>query len=144
MSTTASKKPPLERLEQVYKFVNERYFDGKIQASYAIAIPRGEAALAPGRASASRCQMVGTGVPAAEWNFNSRTANFHPILFHKKVPRYVLVYLMHHELTHCDCPPGPGEDVHNERFMVKEAIAPHRHEATRWLRARNFPTMALD
>jgi hypothetical protein len=137
-------KSPMERLAGVFKTVNDRYFGGKLNGSYEVKIPRGEAAVFSAPSASSNGRMVGTGVPASEWDFPSRTAHFHPILFHMDAPVYVLVYLMYHEFTHGELPPGPGQDVHHDEFMVREEIAPHRNASTKWLRAKGFPTLAID
>lgn len=144
MSARKEQKPPMERLASVFKTVNDRYFGGKLQGAYGVKIPRGEAALQPTTGPASNCRMIGTGVPAAEWDFATKTAHFHPVLFHMDAPVYVLVYLMYHEFTHGELPPGPGQDVHHEQFMVREEIAPNRHAATKWLRSKGFPTLAIN
>lgn len=142
MSAVDTNKTNIERMVEIYEYVNRKFFHPPVEARIEVRIPRGMALLSVKTAANSDAvSSQSVGVPASQWAFETNTVTFHPALFMYKAPRYVLIYLMYHELCHGELPPAKGEDVHHPRFMRKEVLAPRRNEASRWLRQHQFPTM---
>lgn len=75
----------------------------------------------------------------------SRTIRIHPVLDHSKVPDYVVMSVLHHEMLHAVVPvecEGGRNRVHTDEFRRREAAYPHHQPAERWLARHLFRLMA--
>lgn len=64
----------------------------------------------------------------------------HPYLHHVAAPRYVVAYLIYHELCHL-VDDSHGDDPHSDSFMELERAFPHRQAAKDWLQQNGFPVV---
>ena len=75
----------------------------------------------------------------------SRTIRIHPVLDHAKVPDFVVMSVLHHEMLHAIVPverAGRRNRVHTEEFRRREAAYPHHRRAEQWLARHLFRLMA--
>lgn len=75
----------------------------------------------------------------------TRTIRIHPVLDHAKVPEYVVMSVLHHEMLHAVVPvetAGRRNRVHTDEFRRREAAYPHHHRAEQWLARHLFRLMA--
>lgn len=80
-------------------------------------------------------------VPAACYYPESQSICIHPHLHERKVPQFVLRYLIYHECCH-QLLSTYSSDPHPPEFMVLENAAPHRDRALLWLEKEGFPTLS--
>lgn len=78
--------------------------------------------------------------PAAGLYKDKQRIVIHPYLFHAAAPRYVVSYLIYHELCHL-VDDSPGDDPHSESFMELERAFPNRQGAKDWLARHRFPVL---
>lgn len=80
--------------------------------------------------------------PAACIDTDINRIYIHPMIGVSDCPRFVMSYLLHHEMLHLEVPPD-GPNPHPHEFMERERAFPKRAQALSWLRKHEFPTMDL-
>lgn len=124
-------------LNEIYRDVNGRYFDGKVDAK--ITWSRG--AQLKSRRRRNRSIKLGS------YTARDRLIRVHPALDAEYVPRFFVEYIVYHEMLHHVVPPkrsGKRRSLHGPEFMARErdfaeidaALAWERENLDRLLRAR--------
>jgi hypothetical protein len=80
--------------------------------------------------------------PAACIDTDINKIYIHPMIGESECPRFVMSYLLHHEMLHLEFPPN-ASNPHPPEFMERERAFPKRDQALSWLRRHEFPTMEL-
>lgn len=80
--------------------------------------------------------------PAACIDTDINKIYIHPMIGESECPRFVMTYLLHHEMLHLEFPTDHS-NPHPPEFMKRERAFPKRNEALSWLRRNEFPTMEL-
>ena len=123
-------------LDKVLQATNARYFRGQAKSRIGWGLPVSPVIM-------DRTPDGLPQAPAACWR--EHEVLIHPALRDFKAPRYVIVYLIYHELLHELHPGPPGKDPHTAALLLleQERIAPARERAHAWLRKREFPVLRL-
>lgn len=80
--------------------------------------------------------------PAACIDTDINKIYIHPMIGESECPRFVMSYLLHHEMLHLEFP-SDTSNPHPPEFMERERAFPKRDQALSWLRRHEFPTMEL-
>lgn len=122
-------------LDELLAITNRRHYQGAAESRIAWGVPR----------SPILMEQTADGLPqapAACWR--AFWILIHPALRRMPTPRYVLVYLIWHELLHEIVAESTADNPHPPELMAKEANAPHRERAQKWLVKRGFPALPLE
>ena len=120
-------------LEQLYHRVNEESFGGELD----LAVTWG--------AGVRRQRRRRRTIQLGSYQDETRTVRIHPVLDHAKVPEYVVLSVLHHEMLHAVVPvekSGRRNRVHTAEFRRREAAYPHHGRAEEWLARHLFRLMA--
>lgn len=91
---------------------------------------------------AERFQTI-TLVPASGFDITTDSVILHPYLAHRRAPRFVLFYLIHHECARHQFH-AKTQIYTSPDFLRCERNAPHRDKAIRWLCQQGFPVFTLE
>jgi hypothetical protein len=113
--------------------ISTKLFNERIAAQVVVEVPRmDELLLADG-------QDGSTPIPAASCSPCAGIIYIHPyIAEHKRMPHYVLQYLLGHECLHFRIPPLDGNS-HPPAFKTMDKRLPNRRHAIDWLQNKGFP-----
>jgi predicted metal-dependent hydrolase len=108
-------------LLELFASVNNRYFGGKIKASisWGKKVPRW----------AVRKRTLGS------YSHQTNTIWINPVLDRKNIPRYVIRFIVYHEMLHCDIPVEKKNGrrlVHSPEFKKRERLFEHYEKAVSW------------
>lgn len=129
-----SRKTPLHTkgkhhdLLAIFDDINERYFDGSVNAC----ITWGK------RSSQSRRDNPRRAIKLGSYSDGERLIRVHPALDRKWVPRYFVAYIVYHEMLHHVIPASRGEKRtlrHPPEFVAREKEFRHFERAIAWERA---------
>jgi predicted metal-dependent hydrolase len=108
-------------LQELYGLVNSRYFDGRIKAS------------------------IGWGKKISRWAVRKRTLGsyshqtntiwINPVLDRRNVPRYVVRFIVYHEMLHCDIPVEKKDGrrlLHSPEFKRRERLFEQYEKVVSW------------
>lgn len=118
-------------LREVYSELNERYFEGRIEAR----ITWGKAATGTCRRRRSASLQLGS------YSYEDKLIRVHGVLDEPSVPRYVVEAVVHHEMLHADMPPevrNGKRQYHTPEFRRRERLYRNLWRAERWI-AENLP-----
>lgn len=119
-------------LREVFAEINERYFEGRIEAR----ITWGKAATgAACRRRRSASLQLGS------YSYEDKLIRVHGVLDEPSVPRYVVEAVVHHEMLHADMPPEVRNGkryYHTPEFRRRERLYRNLWRAERWI-ADNLP-----
>ncbi|CBL44593.1 Hypothetical protein HDN1F_10100 [gamma proteobacterium HdN1] len=79
--------------------------------------------------------------PASHYDEQRDRIVIHTYLAHRSAPRFVLAYLLYHELAKRTFGRASQE---NSAFLTLEKDAPHRAKAQEWLRKHGFPVFNIE
>lgn len=110
-------------LGEVYREINENYFEGKINAAitWGSRSPR----------SSVRKRTLGS------YSGRSNTIRINPVLDKKTVPRYYVAYVVYHEMLHADMGTplrGKRRSIHSREFKKRERLFEDYGRAVAWER----------
>lgn len=112
-------------LLQLYNTLNKKYFDNRL--SLTVTWFGSKKRKAP-----TRSMQIGL------FDDTTQTAQVHSILDHQLVPKYVVEYVLFHEMVHALCPAEISDQgrviVHTETFRIKEEQYPLHEKAEGWLK----------
>ena len=108
-------------LEELFVLVNGQYFGGKIRAaiSWGKRIPR----------KAVRKLTLGS------YSQQTNTIWINPVLDRKNIPRYVVKFIVYHEMLHCRIPSVQKNGrriVHSREFRERERLFEHYDRVMSW------------
>lgn len=112
-------------LHDIYRSVNEEYFQNRVRASITWGAKR------PRRAVAKRT--------LGSYSSSNDLIRINPMLDSKKVPRYFLELVVYHEMLHADIgiKDGAGSrSVHSGEFARREKLFKHYKRAIAWEKKR--------
>lgn len=115
-------------LREVRDDLNERYFEGRLEAD----ISWGKAAV--GGASCRRRRT--SSLQLGSYSYEDKLIRIHRVLDDPRVPRYVVEAVVHHELLHADMPPevrGGKRLFHTPEFRRRERLYRNLGRAERWI-----------
>lgn len=114
-------------LEEIFRSVNARYFDGSVDAHIVWARDASGTARRPVRRS----------IKLGSYNSRERRIRVHPALDAEFVPRYFVEYIVYHEMLHQVVPPTVRQgrrDLHSHAFLAREREFADYDAALRWER----------
>jgi len=117
-------------LREVAADLNQRYFDGRLQA----AITWGKASA--GAAHHCRRRARTSSLQLGSYSYEDGLIRLHRVLDDPGVPRYVVEAVVYHELLHADMPPevrGGRRQFHTPEFRRRERLFRHLEKAERWI-----------
>jgi len=108
-------------LRELFSLVNNQYFSGKIKASisWGKKIPRW----------AVKKRTLGS------YSHQTNTIWINPVLDRKNIPRYVIKFIVYHEMLHCDIPAAGKKGrrlVHSPEFKKRERLFEHYERVVLW------------
>jgi len=108
-------------LRELFGMVNNQYFGGKIKASisWGKKIPRW----------AVRKRTLGS------YSHQTNTIWINPVLDRKNIPRYLVKFIVYHEMLHCDIPVEKKNGrrlVHSPEFKRRERLFEHYEKVLSW------------
>lgn len=108
-------------LQEIFGLVNNQYFGGKIKASISWGknIPRW----------AVRKRTLGS------YSHQTNTIWINLVLDRKNIPRYVVKFIVYHEMLHCDIPVEKKKGkrlVHSPEFKKRERLFEHYERVVSW------------
>jgi predicted metal-dependent hydrolase len=118
-------------LREVFAELNERYFEGRIEAG----ITWGKAATGTCRRRRSASLQLGS------YSYEDKLIRVHGVLDEPSVPRYVVEAVVHHEMLHAAMPPeirNGKRQYHTPEFRRRERLYRNLWRAERWI-AENLP-----
>ncbi len=111
-------------LQEIYELLNERYFNGQLSLSltwFGSSLPKNR----------SRCTL-------GLYYALIRLVKVHRVLDTPLVPRYVVEYVVYHEMLHAVCPSMVDEKgyhhVHTHEFKRREKLFYHYSQANNWIK----------
>jgi predicted SprT family Zn-dependent metalloprotease len=108
-------------LQELFGLVNDKYFGGRIRASisWGKKIPRW----------AVRKRTLGS------YSHQTNTIWINPVLDRKNIPRYLVKFIVYHEMLHCDIPVEKKKGrrlVHSTEFKRRERLFEHYEKVLSW------------
>lgn len=111
-------------LQEIYDEINRDYFGGKLRLHITWF---GE----------PRCRNRSR-ISFGLYHDTLKLIKINRILDKNSIPRYLVSYVIFHEMLHHVCPPFIDEDgvsrIHNEEFKRRELAYRHYHHAIQWIR----------
>ena len=126
-SVTLETRGEVHDLQEIYDELNQRYFDGAIDAR----ITWGQRT-PPGAQAAPR-----NSIKMGSYSVEDRLIRIHPSLDRLFVPRLFVEWIVYHEMLHQkhDIPVvGGRRQFHTPEFLAEEATFEHYDRARRWER----------
>lgn len=112
-------------LRDIYRSVNEEYFQGRVSASITWGAKR------PRRAAAKRT--------LGSYSGSNDLIRINPVLDSKNIPRYFFELVVYHEMLHADIGIRDGagsRSVHSGEFTRREKLFKHYKRAIAWEKKR--------
>jgi len=123
------------KLDKYFSKLNDDSFNGKIRATPYWGIP----SVAPHGCNGG---LEDDHAPPASYEESKGEVSIiiHQYLLARSAPKYVVLYLLHHECLHQVYEPEDG-DPHGPLFREQEVLIPNRDKAIGWLKKSGFSTV---